>query len=458
MSNNINYELETAPVGKLLFKLAFPAVVAQLVNLLYTVVDRIYIGHIKDVGSLALTGVGICLPIVTIINAFVMLIAQGGAPLASIAIGKKDNDRAEEILGNCTCLLVLIGILLSIIFISFGKPILMLFGASKDTIIYAYPYLCWYVAGSVFLMISFGLTLFATSQGFTQYSMISVLIGAVGNILLDPLFIFVFQLGVKGAAIATVISQAASSIFILCFLQSKVSNLHIKKENLKCDIKIIVPIMALGASPFIMQITEAALSLSFNYSLQKYGGDLAVGAMTIASTIMLMFWIPSNGIGQGAQPIISYNYGAGNQKRLKEIVKVFILTSEIFFFTCWLLIELFPSVFISLFNPDPELYKICIWSLRLYLGSLGCFGLQNTAQQFFISTGQAKISIFIAVLRKIILLIPLIFILPNFFENKVFAVFLAEPVSDLISVTVAFSLFSWKFPRILLSMESQKQD
>lgn len=453
---NITEELANAPIGNLLLKLALPSVLAQLVSLLYNIIDRMYLGHMPESGSVALTGVGLCMPVICIINAFTMLIGQGGAPRASIAMGNQDNKKAEHILGNCVAALFAIAMVLMVVFLIIGEDMLMLFGASEETILYAWPYMRIYVLGNVFVMFSLGLNQFITTQGFTRFSMINVMTGAVLNIILDPIFIFVLKMGVSGAAIATILSQAVVAVMALRFLTGKKTVLRIQKKYFKLQKEILVPVLALGVAPFIMQATEAALNISFNFSLQKYGGDVAVGAMTIAGTVMQMFWIPSNGIGQGAQPIISYNYGAGNKDRVKKIVKVLFLAMEGYFLICWGVVECFPRAFIQMFNTSSkELLETTTWALRVYIGSIGLFGLQSSVQQVLVSTGQAKASLFIACLRKVILLIPLIFILPQFIENKVLAVFLAEPVSDLISVTVAMGLFLFLFPKLLRQMEQK---
>lgn len=451
---NISMELAQAPIGRLMLKLAIPTVLAQLVNLLYNVIDRIYIGHMKGDGNLALTGIGICFPIITILNAFAMLIGQGGAPRASIAMGNNDNKTAEKILANCFNALICLAIVLTGTFLIFGEKLLWVFGASENTINYASSYMQIYVSGSIFVMIALGLNSFITAQGFAKFSMITVLVGAVSNIILDPIFIFVLKMGVKGAALATVISQALSAIFVLCFLFGKKTMLKIKKENMHFEKRIMLPVIALGVSPFIMQATEAALNISFNFSLQKYGGDTAVGAMTIASTIMQMVWLPSNGIGQGAQPIISYNYGAGNTKRVRKAFKTLLSVSCIYMVTAWVLIQLFAGVFVKIFNSSAvELYDMTVWAMHIYTAVLFMFGIQMSIQQTFLATGQAKASLFIACLRKLILLMPLIFILPLFFEDKVFAVFLAEPVSDAISVITAAIIFAVKFPKMMKEIE-----
>lgn len=451
---DISERLKNEPVGKLFLKLAIPSVLAQLVSLLYNIVDRIYLGHIPGIGAVALTGVGLCMPIIVMINAFTMLIAQGGAPLASIALGEKNLKKAEKILGNCVCMLCMCSCILGVFFMITGQKFLMMFGASEETIVYALPYLKIYVLGNICVMGSLGLNMFITTQGFTRFSMIAVVIGAVCNIILDPILIFVFGMGVRGAAIATIISQAVVMIMALSFLSGEKTILKIKPGNFKIKKEIILPVIGLGMAPFIMQLTEAVLNISFNYSLQKYGGDIAVGAMTIAGTVMQMFWIPSGGIGQGAQPIISYNYGAKDKERLKQIVKLLFLVMESYFLIGWALIELFPQVVISAFNSSSrELIDTTVVALRIYIGSMGLFGLQSSVQQVFVSTGQAKASMFVACLRKVILLIPFIFLLPKFMENKVMAVFLAEPVSDIISVTTATCLFLFLFPRILKKMD-----
>lgn len=455
---DISERLRREPIGKLFFQLAIPSVLAQLVNLLYNIIDRMYLGHMDQIGSVALTGVGLCMPMICIISAFTMLIAQGGAPHASIAMGQNDKDKAEKILGNCTITMILVALCLTVVFLLTGRQMLMLFGASDETIVYAWPYMMIYVAGSVFVMGALGLNQFITTQGFTRVSMINVVSGAVCNIILDPIFIFALGMGVRGAAIATVLSQFLVTIMAVRFLTGKKTFLKIRKKYFRPEKQIMLPVFALGLAPFIMQATEAALNISFNFSLQKYGGDIAVGAMTIAGTVMQMFWVPSGGIGQGAQPIISYNFGAGDKARLKKIVKLLFLVMEGYFLIGWMAVEAFPQVFIRMFNTSsPELFETTIMALRVYVASLGLFGLQSSVQQVLVATGQAKTSMFVACLRKVILLIPFIFILPHFFEDKVFAVFLAEPVSDFISITVTTGIFLGIFPRILKMTDEKKK-
>ncbi len=447
--------MATAPVWSLIIKLSIPAILAQIVNLLYNIVDRIYIGHMEDVGTLAITGVGLCFPVVSLISAFTMLVAQGGAPRASIEMGKGDIKKAEKILGNCFSLLVMLSVILTVVFLTFGKKFLMLFGASESTIIYALPYMNIYVAGSVFVMISLGLNMFITTQGFTKISMATVLIGAICNIILDPIFIFGFKMGVQGAAFATIISQAISAVWVLLFLTGQKTKLRIKRENLMPTGKILAPVLALGISPFVMNATEAVINVAFNSSLQKYGGDIVVGAMTICTTVLQMVWVPAQGIGQGAQPVISYNYGAKNGDRVKQAFKAFLIMCFTYIFVFGMLIELFPQFFISIFNDNPELVETTTWAIRIYCSAMVFFGIQVAVQQTFIAIGKAKASLFIACLRKIILLVPLIYILPNFFENKVFAVFLAEPVSDAISIIISACVFAVVFSKEMKLMKTE---
>ncbi len=454
---DISNQLATAPIWSLIIKLSIPAILAQVVNLLYNVVDRIYIGHMEDIGTKALTGVGLCVPIITLISAFTMLVAQGGAPRAAIQMGKGDIKKAERILGNCFVLLLAFSVVLTVLFSVFGERLLMLFGASEETIVYALPYMQIYVAGSVFVMLSLGLNMFITTQGFTKISMATVLIGAICNIVLDPIFIFGFKMGVRGAAFATIISQAVSAIWVLSFLLGKKTKLKIRKENLMPSAKILAPVFALGVSPFIMNATEAVINISFNSSLQKYGGDIAVGAMTICTTVFQMAWVPAQGIGQGAQPIISYNYGAGNADRVKQAFKAFLTICFTYVFVFGALIELFPQFFINIFNDNPDLVDTATWAIRLYGCAMTFFGIQMAVQQTFIALGKAKASLFIACLRKVILLVPLIYILPNFFENKVFAVFLAEPVSDAISIITASIVFFFVFKKEMKNLKEENQ-
>ena len=455
-NSGVSAQLGSAPVGRLLLKLAAPAVVAQLVNLLYNIVDRIYIGHMPEVGTTALTGIGLCFPVVYLIGAFTMLVAQGGAPRAAIAMGAGDNERAEKIMGGCFTCLVGTALVLTALFWAFGEPLLWLFGCSEDTIQYALPYMRIYSSGSLFVMMALGMNLFVTTQGFATVSMRTVIIGAVSNIILDPIFIYGLHMGVQGAALATVISQAVSGIWVVYFMVGKKTTLRLRRKCLWPSWKLMAPVLALGISPFVMQSTEALVNISFNSSLQQYGGDIAVGAMVVASTVMQMVWIPAQGLGQGAQPIISYNYGARNAKRVKEAFFALLKVSCAFLASFWLLVQLFPGFFISIFNDNAALMETAVWTLRVYTAVLGLFGIQMSVQQTFMAIGKAKASLFIACLRKVILLIPLIFLLPRLIENKVLAVFLAEPVSDFISVTASAVTFYFVFRPAMRELEKGK--
>lgn len=452
-NSGVSAQLGSAPVGRLLLKLAAPAVVAQLVNLLYNIVDRIYIGHMPEIGTAALTGIGLCFPVVYLIGAFTMLVAQGGAPRAAIAMGAGDNEQAEKIMGGCFTCLVGTALVLTALFWAFGEPLLWLFGCSGDTIQYALPYMRIYSSGSLFVMMALGMNLFVTTQGFATVSMRTVIIGAVSNIILDPIFIYGLHMGVQGAALATVISQAVSGIWVVYFLMGKKTTLRLRRKCLRPSWKLMAPVLALGISPFVMQSTEALVNISFNSSLQQYGGDIAVGAMVVASTVMQMVWIPAQGLGQGAQPIISYNYGARNAKRVKEAFFALLKVSCAFLASFWLLVQLFPGFFISIFNDNAALMETAVWTLRVYTAVLGLFGIQMSVQQTFMAIGKAKASLFIACLRKVILLIPLIFLLPRLIENKVLAVFLAEPVSDFISVTASAVTFYFVFRPAMRELE-----
>lgn len=444
--NNEN-KLAVMPVGKLLLSLALPAIAAQVVNLLYNMVDRIYIGHIEGVGALALTGVGVTFPVIMLIAAFAALIGFGGAPRASIAMGKGDHDQAEEILGNCVCTLICFSIVLTVVFFCFAEPILYAFGASEDTISYAYPYMRIYVLGTLFVQVTTGLNAFITSQGFAGTGMKTVMIGAALNLVLDPVFIFGFGMGVRGAAVATILSQAVSALWVLRFLTGRKSILRVRRKYFRFRFSVMGPVLALGISPFIMQSTESLLSVCFNTSLLKYGGDVAVGAMTILASVMQTAMMPVQGITQGMQPIVSFNYGAGNMQRVRKAFLLTLASCLGYTFLLWGVVMLFPQILARIFSPDENLIAYTDWAMRIYMAVSCIFGAQMACQQTFVALGKAVHSLFLAVLRKIILLIPMIYILPGFFENKVFAVFLAEPVSDFLAVCATVTLFfcsAWK--------------
>ena len=441
--------METGSIPKLLAQLAIPAVVAQVINLLYNIVDRIYIGHIPGIGAAALTGVGLFAPILMLLNAFAMLVGSGGAPRAAIAMGKKDHDTAEKIVGNCFTLLTGLAVILTILFYISAPTLLKLFGASSTTMSYATAYARIYILGSFFVLIVLGMNPFITTQGFAKISMMTTVIGAVINIILDPVFIFVLGMGVRGAALATVLSQAVGAIWILCFLTGKKTILRLKKENMRLEVRVFGPCLALGISTFVMLSTESLLSISFTNSLSRYGGDVAVGAMTIITSINLLVAMPVQGICQGGQPIISYNYGADKPERVKKAFFTQFCACVAYTFTFWAVIMFFPQVFASIFTANKELVAYSSWALRIYMAGIFSTGFQISCQQSFMALGQAKVSLLLACLRKIILLIPLIFILPHFLPDKVFAVFLAEPVSDILAAATTTITFLTLFNSIL---------
>ncbi len=452
MMNTKETNLGSGSVGKLLFQLAMPAITAQIINVLYNMVDRMYIGHIPIIGAQALTGVGVTMPVIMAISAFAALVSMGGAPRASIMMGRGKNEKAEAILGNCALMLVLISIALTFIFLIFGERILMIFGASENTIGYALDYMKIYVIGTIFVQLSLGLNAFITTQGYAKVSMYTVMIGALFNIILDPIFIFGFNMGVKGAALATIIAQAVSCIWVLRFLTSEKSLLRIKLSNLRLNPAIIFPCIALGVAPFIMQFTESVIAVSFNTSLLKYGGDLAVGAMTILNSVMHFFMLPLNGLTQGAQPIISFNYGAMNEDRVRRAFRLLLISCVTYSTLLWSIGMFIPNVLISIFTNDSELIAYSVWAIRIFIASSLIFGAQIACQQTFIALGNAKAAVFLALLRKVFLLIPLIFILPEFISNKVMAVFLAEPIADFIAVCTTVILFSITFKKTMKSI------
>lgn len=450
--------LGTEPVGKLLLKLSIPAIAAQIINLLYNLVDRVFIGHIDEIGSQALTGVGVCMPIIMIVSAFAALVSSGSAPRASMAMGKGDNEQAEKILGNSVVLQMIISIILTVILLIFNRPLLMAFGASEDTIEYAVAYMNIYAVGTIFVQFTLGMNAFITAQGFAKTGMLSVLIGAVCNIALDPLFIYALGMGVRGAALATIISQAVSTAWVLLFLTGKKTIIKIRKTHLNLSAKIILPSIALGLAPFIMQASESIIIVCFNSSLQKYGGDIAVGAMTILSSVMQFSMLPMQGLGQGAQPITSYNYGAKNIDRVKKTFKLLLIISLSFSLLIWALVMLFPSMFAGIFTPEEELIKFTADALRIYCAAMGIFGAQVACQLTFTAIGSAGSSIMVAVMRKFILLLPLIYIMPNFIETKATGVYLAEPIADFISVIFTVILFSFQFRKALRKLEKEKSE
>ena len=449
--------LAKEPIGKLLLKLALPTVAAQIINMLYNIVDRIYIGHIKGVGALALTGVGVCMPIIMIVTAFAALVGNGGAPRASIFMGKGENDAAEKTLGNCFTLQIMISVVLTAVLLIWNRDLLMAFGASENTIEYAVSYMNIYAVGTIFVQLTLGMNAFITAQGFAKTGMLSVLIGAVANIILDPIFIFGFGLGVRGAALATIISQAASCTWVLLFLFGKKTVLKIRVKNMGLQKKIIFPSIALGLATFIMQASESVISVCFNSSLLKYGGDIAVGAMTILTSVMQFAMLPLQGLGQGAQPIISYNYGAKNVERVKNAFWLLLKVSLSYAVLLWAFIMIFPQGFAGMFTSDPELLIFTKTALRIYTACLFLFGIQMACQMTFTSLGKAGSSIIVAVMRKFVLLIPLIYIMPVILSNKKdIAVYMAEPIADFFAVSFTAVLFFFQFRKCMRQIETGK--
>lgn len=446
--------LGTQPIGKLLLNLALPTVAAQIINMLYNIVDRIYIGHIPKAGAMALTGVGVCMPLIMIVSAFAALVGNGGSPRASIAMGKSDNESAEKILGNCFTLQIVISTILTAVLLLWNRDFLMAFGASEDTIEYGVSYMNIYALGTIFVQLTLGMNAFITAQGFAKTGMLSVLIGAVANIVLDPIFIFGLDMGVKGAALATILSQGLSCIWVMAFLFGKKTFLRIQKKNLKLQRKVIFPCIALGSSVFVMQASESIISICFNSSLQRYGGDIAVGAMTILTSVMQFAMLPLQGLGQGAQPIISYNYGAKNVQRVKDAYGLLLKASLCYATFLWLLVMIVPQGFAAMFTTDPALLDFTKTALRIYLAALFLFGIQLACQMTFNSLGNAKASILVAVMRKFILLIPLIYIVPAIWKsNRTLAVYMAEPIADVIAVTFTAILFFFQFRKALKQIE-----
>lgn len=458
MNEDKNF-LATEPVGKLLLKLALPTVAAQLINMLYNIVDRIYIGHIPGDGALALTGVGVCLPLIMIVSAFAALVSNGGAPRASIFMGRGDMESAERTLGNCFCLQLIISAVLTVILLAGNRRLLLAFGASENTIDYAVQYMNVYAAGTLFVQLTLGMNAFITAQGFARTGMLSVLIGAVCNIILDPVFIFALKMGVRGAALATVLSQMFSCVWVLAFLMGRRSRLKIRANLLKLRREIILPSLALGLSGFIMQSSESIISICFNSSLLRYGGDIAVGAMTILTSVMQFAMLPLQGLGQGAQPIISYNYGARNPDRVRAAFKLLLKSSLSYSCLLWAVVMLFPRMFAGMFTPDPQLLDFTGRALRIYMAVMLIFGVQIACQMTFVALGNAKASILVAVTRKFFLLLPLIYLMPRLLSaNPTMAVYMAEPVADTLAVSFTAILFFFQFRKSLAKIESPLQN
>lgn len=445
--------LGTEPVGKLLLKLAIPTVTAQLINMLYNIVDRVFIGHMPGDGDLALTGIGICFPLIMLISAFAVLVSGGGAPRASIAMGRGDPEEAERILGSCLTLQICISALLTVALLLWNRDFLLAFGGSENTIEYAVSYMNVYAVGTLFVQLTISMNFYITAQGFAKTSMLTVLIGAVCNIILDPILIFGLNMGVRGAAVATVVSQGISCAWVMAFLCGPKTILRVKPNNLRMRKAILFPCLALGLSPFVMQASESVIFVCFNASLLRYGGDLAVGAMTILTSVMQFALLPIQGVAQGAQPITSYNYGAQNPERVKAVVFLLIKVCLTYSLILWGLIMVFPRAFAGMFTPDPTLLDFTAKALRIYCGGLGIFGLQLACQMTFVAIGYAKSSILVAIVRKFILLLPLIYLMPCLLADKTMAVYTAEPVADLIAVTFTAILFGVQFRKTIRKLE-----
>ena len=448
-----NEFLGTEPVKGLLFRLAIPTVAAQLINMLYNIVDRIYIGHMPGEGDLALTGVGVCLPIILIVSAFAALVGSGGGPRASIAMGRKAYAEAEKIMGGCLAFLVMISVVLTAVLLLWSRPLLLAFGASENTIGYAVSYMNVYAVGTIFVQLTLGMNPFITAQGFTRMGMMTVLIGAGLNILLDPLFIFGFGMGVRGAALATILSQGVSCVWVLWFLRGRKSVLRLKKENIRLNFRVVGPCVALGVAPFIMQASESVIAVCFNASLLRYGGDVAVGAMTILTSVMQFAMMPLQGLASGAQPIISYNYGAGSEARVRETFRLLLRVSLIYSFALWALVQLFPGVFAGIFTSDEVLRPFAADALRIYCGVICLFGIQVACQMTFVSLGMAGSSVLVAVMRKFVLLLPLIYIMPQLMADKTRAVYTAEPVADFLAVSFTAVLFFFRFRKTMKEIQ-----
>ena len=450
---NDNELLAAMPVRKAFFRLALPAVAAQLINILYNLVDKMFIGHMPGVGKQALEGVGVTAPVILAISAFAALVSMGGAPKASIFMGKGDNEQAEKVMGSCAWMLIVLSVVLTAFMLIFGKMILQLFGASDNTILYATDYMNIYCVGTLFTQLTLGLNAFITAQGKTLISMCNVAVGAVTNIVLDAILINGFGMGVKGAALATVLSQAVSTIWVIFFLCGKKTQLHLRKKYMHLEAKVIIPCVTLGLATFIMQASESVVTVCFNSSLLRYGGDIAVGAMTILTSVMQFAMLPLQGIAQGSQPISSYNYGAKNADRVKKTFRLLLTTCLTYSISLWAAVQLVPKIFVGIFTADASLVDFTAPMLKIYLGGLFLFGIQIACQMTFTSLGKAANSIIVAVVRKFVLLLPLIYIMPHMVSNPTTGVYMAEPIADIIAVLFTSVLFSVQFKKALAEIQ-----
>lgn len=445
---NDNNLLAVMSVPKAFFRLAVPAVAAQLINILYNIVDKMFIGRIPGVGKQALAGVGVTAPVILAVSAFAALVSMGGAPKASIFMGKDDNEQAEKLIGSCTWLLIVISLVLTAIMRIFGKRIVMLFGASEDTIAYSVNYMKVYCLGILFTQLTLGLNAFITAQGKTFVSMRNVAVGAVTNIILDAVFINCLNMGVKGAAFATVISQGVSTCFVIHYLITPKSQLRLRLKNIRFDRKLLLPCILLGTSPALMQLTENMVAISFNISLQKYGGDIAVASMSILNSVMQFVMLLLPGLVQGAQPLLSYNLGAKNIARVRKTFRLLLISCVSGSFLIWLICMTVPASVAAIFTDDADLISYSAKSMRVYLSMLLIYGIQVACQYSFVALDQAPKAIFLTVWRKIILLIPLIFILPLIFTDAVMGVYLSEPVADTIAVCTTAPMFYFYYRKL----------
>ena len=431
-----------------MWKLAVPSVAAQFINLLYNIVDRIYIGHIPVIGGTALTGLGVTFPIITLISAFAAFAGQGGAPLASIRLGAGDREGAERILGNSVTLLLCASAVLTVVFQLIQRPVLMAFGASEATIGYATDYITIYLLGTVFVQLALGLNTFISAQGRAMTAMCSVLIGAILNIVLDPVFIFVFDMGVRGAALATILSQAVSAAWVVLFLCSRRSGLRIRPQHMRLRRAVVSRIAGLGVAPFIMQSTESLVTVVLNSGLQRYGGDLYVGTLTIIQSVMQMVTMPIQGITQGVQPLMSFNYGAGNYARVRRTFWLLLRVTLTATVSAFLIVLLIPGPLAMLFNDDEELVQLVARVMPVFFGGIWAFGAQMACQSAFMALGQARTSLFLALLRKVILLIPLAIVLPMAMGD-VMGIYIAEPIADALASVTTLTLFIRKRKTLL---------
>lgn len=424
--------MKTGDPKTLLIQLSIPAICAQIVTLLYNTVDRVYIGRMAD-GTMAMAGIGLCMPITMVLSGLSALFGRGGSPLAAISLGKEDREEAELFLGNSFISLVITSLSVMAATLIFQNPLLKMFGASENTMGYAGDYLTIYLYGTLFVQITVGMNYFITTQGFAKTAMVTTMLGAVLNIILDPVFMFRMGMGIKGAALATVVSQMISCIFVLWFLTGKNTKLRLRLRTMRIDKTVITRVLILGASPFFMSTSEGVMHICFNMQVLKYGGDLAVGAMTILFSMFQFINLPLTGISQGSQPIVSFNYGARDYGRVRQTLQLATVACTLFSLCGTTLMMLFPAFFIRLFNRDPQLVELGARMLRVYIS--GCFfiGANSLYQQTYTSMGEGKMSFFFAFFRKVILLIPLLYIFPVVFPWGVLAVALAEPVSDLLT-------------------------